>query len=139
MGGRRVQGGMTLIEVLVALLILGLGLLGAAGMQLKALKYTDSALMSSQASFIAYGMLDRIRANATADSNVSPLRDRDLSDFTRSVEHFGGPTAKGGISVGGGPVAVSITWDDSRAGGQGDSARNLRIGSRVVVDRGGSQ
>lgn len=60
---KRTQEGMTLIEVLVAMLILGVGLLGAAMIQLNALKYTDSSRMTSQASFIAYDMLDRIRAN----------------------------------------------------------------------------
>ena len=55
---------MTLIEVLVAVLILGVGLLGAAMIQLNALKYTDSSRMTSQASFIAYDLLDRIRDEA---------------------------------------------------------------------------
>ncbi len=66
------QEGMTLVEVLVALVILGVGLLGAAAFQLNALKYTDSARMTSQASFIAYDMLDRIRANAAADYTIAP-------------------------------------------------------------------
>ncbi len=87
---KHAQEGMTLIEVLVALLILGVGLLGAAAVQLNALKYTDSARMTSQASFIAYDMLDRIRANAAADYTVTPptagnlnvARDQDLYDFT---------------------------------------------------------
>ncbi len=41
------QSGMTLIEVLVSLLILAIGLLGAAAIQLTALKYKDSAAMTS--------------------------------------------------------------------------------------------
>lgn len=57
------QTGMTLIEVLVATLILSGGLLGGAVAQLNALKHTDSAMMSTQANFIAYDMLDRIRAS----------------------------------------------------------------------------
>ena len=43
---KRTQEGMTLIEVLVAVLILGVGLLGAAMIQLNALKYTDSSRMT---------------------------------------------------------------------------------------------
>jgi type IV pilus assembly protein PilV len=46
-GSQRTQRGMTLIEVLVALLILTVGLLGAAAVQLNALKYTDSSRMRS--------------------------------------------------------------------------------------------
>ena len=71
-GSKRAQEGMTLIEVLVALLILSVGLLGAAAIQLNALKYTDSSRMTSQASFIAYDMMDRIRANSGADYTVTP-------------------------------------------------------------------
>lgn len=79
----------------MAVLILAVGLLGAAVIQLNALKYTDSSRMTSQASFIAYDMLDRIRANAGADyawragasvpastANAS-VRDLDLHDFGR--------------------------------------------------------
>ena len=98
---------MTLIEVLVALLILAVGLLGAAAIQLNALKYTDSARMISQASFIAYDMLDRIRANAAADyawgraerapasSASASVRDLDLHEFEANILGFAGPSAKG--------------------------------------------
>ena len=78
-GCKQQQAGMTLIEVLVAALILGLGLLGAASAQINALKYTDSARMSTQASFIAYDMLDRMRANATGDYRFSGV---DVATFT---------------------------------------------------------
>ena len=56
------QRGMSLIEVLIALLILFISLLGSAGMQLSALKHTASALITTQDSFIAYSRLDQMRA-----------------------------------------------------------------------------
>ena len=106
-GSKGVQQGMTLIEVLVALLILTVGLLGAAAVQINALKYTDSSRMTSQASFIAYDMMDRIRANSGANYTVTPptsanpgnARDQDLFDFTTSIVNFGGPTATGSITL----------------------------------------
>ena len=67
------QAGMTLIEVLIALLVLFISLLGSAGMQLNALKHTASALVSTQESFIAYSRLDQIRAESGADYPVSRL------------------------------------------------------------------
>ena len=70
-GSTGAQEGMTLIEVLVALLILTVGILGAAAVQLNSLKYTDSSRMTSQASFIAYDMMDRIRANSGADGALT--------------------------------------------------------------------
>ena len=136
------QEGMTLIEVLVALLILSVGLLGAAALQLNALKYTDSARMTSQASFIAYDMMDRIRANAAADYTVTPptsanpgnARDQDLYDFTTSIVNFGGPTATGSITLNQRVYTITITWDDSRAANIANSRRSFVLTSRATVD-----
>jgi type IV pilus assembly protein PilV len=139
---KRAQEGMTLIEVLVALLLLGVALLGAAAVQLNALKYTDSARMTSQASFIAYDMMDRIRANAAADYTVTPptsgnpkvARDQDLYDFTRNIAGFGGETATGSISLNQRVYTITITWDDSRAANAADSRRSFVLTSRATVD-----
>jgi len=57
------QRGLTLIEVLVAVLILGIGLLGIAGLQVRGMQFNHSAYLRSQASILAYDMLDRMRAN----------------------------------------------------------------------------
>lgn len=65
---RQSQSGVTLIEVMIAVFISAIGVLGAAALQLNALKYTNSAVYTSQASFIAYDILDRIRASADPDS-----------------------------------------------------------------------
>ncbi|WP_339546239.1 type IV pilus modification protein PilV [Pseudomonas sp. RA_35y_Pfl2_P32] len=140
------QDGMTLIEVLVALLILTAGLLGAAAIQLNALKYTDSALMSSQASFIAYDMLDRIRANVAADYSLpgptsgpeASARGQDLSDFNSHIRQFGGPSARGSISHVQGQYSITITWDDARAAGAVDARRSVVLSSRVAVDPSGA-
>ena len=136
------QDGMTLIEVLVALVILSVGLLGAAAFQLNALKYTDSARMTSQASFIAYDMMDRIRANSAADYTVTPptsgnlnvARDQDLYDFTSNIVNFGGPTATGSIALNQRVYTITITWDDSRAANAANSRRSFVLTSRAAVD-----
>jgi type IV pilus assembly protein PilV len=136
------QQGMSLIEVLVALVILGVGILGAAAIQLNALKYTDSSRMTSQASFIAYDMMDRIRANAAADYTVaaptsdhpSVARDQDLYDFTRNIAAFGGATATGTIERHQQVYTITIDWDDSRAARSSDSRRSFVLTSRAEVD-----
>lgn len=120
------QDGMSLIEVLVALLILSVGLLGAAAVQLNALKYTDSSLMTTQASFIAYDMLDRIRASAG-------VLDQDLRDFTANIESFGGASATGRVRQSQQMYSIRIEWDDSRAAGTGDSRRSLEVSSLVAA------
>jgi type IV pilus assembly protein PilV len=134
---------MTLIEVSVALLILAIGLLGAAAIQLNALKYTDSSRMTSQASFIAYDMLDRIRANAGADyswgraESAPPsaagasVRDLDLHDFEANILGFAGEGAKGSVVVSADEVTVSISWDDSRGANTPGARETFTLTSRM--------
>ncbi|MEO8673381.1 MAG: type IV pilus modification protein PilV [Tahibacter sp.] len=55
--------GFTLLEVLVALLIFSLGLIGMAGLTVLSVKTNHSAFLRTQASFIAQAMEDRMRAN----------------------------------------------------------------------------
>ena len=139
-GSKNAQEGMTLIEVLVALLILTVGLLGAAAVQLNALKYTDSSRISSQASFVAYDMLDRIRANPLADYSapsgvgaMSGIAQQDLDDFRRNILDFGGPTATGSIAMNGPHVTINLKWDDARASHPGTAPlRSFVLTSRVA-------
>lgn len=59
------QSGFSLLEVLIAVVILSVGLLGLAGMQVTSLKYVTSSLQRTQATSLAYDILDRLRANPT--------------------------------------------------------------------------
>lgn len=56
--------GFTLTEVLVAVLVLGLGLIGGTAMQLHAMRTRHESALLSSAVQIATGMADRMRANA---------------------------------------------------------------------------
>jgi type IV pilus assembly protein PilV len=55
--------GVTLLEVLIAILILSVGLLGSAGLQTIGLKSNVGASQRSAATLLAYEMADRMRAN----------------------------------------------------------------------------
>jgi type IV pilus assembly protein PilV len=55
--------GFTLIEVLVAMLVLAFGLLGLAGVQVISLKNNLSSYNRSQATLLANDLVDRIRSN----------------------------------------------------------------------------
>lgn len=57
------QRGFTLMEVLVSMVVLSIGLLGLAGMQVNGLKSNNSSYQRTQASLLANEMIDRIRAN----------------------------------------------------------------------------
>ncbi len=56
-------GGFTLIEVLVSMVILSIGLLGIAKLMLFSSRSNDSAYLRSQATELAYEILDNMRAN----------------------------------------------------------------------------
>ena len=58
--------GMTLVEALVALVVLSVGLLGVAGLQLSSLRNNHNAHLRSQATALAYDIMDRMRANRVA-------------------------------------------------------------------------
>ena len=60
------QRGFTLIEVLVAVLVLSIGLLGLAALQTSGLGMNHSAYLRSQATILAADMADRMRANQDA-------------------------------------------------------------------------
>ena len=74
MSNRTNQRGFTLLEVLVALVVLSIGLLGIGKLVMVSSRGNDSAYMRSQATVLAYSILDAMRANrdqATAgDYNV---------------------------------------------------------------------
>jgi type IV pilus assembly protein PilV len=58
--------GFTIVEVLVSLVILSIGLLGIAKLVLFSAHSNDSAYLRSQATQLAYEILDNMRANPTA-------------------------------------------------------------------------
>jgi len=61
------SSGFTLLEVLVSLIVLGIGLLGVAKLMLVSTRTNDSAYLRTQALELANGILDNMRANrATA-------------------------------------------------------------------------
>lgn len=62
----RRRRGFTLIEVLVTLLVLSIGLLGIAKLLLVSSRANDSAYLRTQATSLAYSILDSMRANRTA-------------------------------------------------------------------------
>ena len=72
---KRQTGGFTLIEVLVAVLVLSAGLLGVAGTMLTATRSSTSNYLKQQGVQYAYDIVDRMRANllvASATSSSNP-------------------------------------------------------------------
>lgn len=55
------QRGFTLLESLIALLVLAVGLLGLAALQVRGLAYNHDAYVRSQATILAYDLIERMR------------------------------------------------------------------------------
>lgn len=60
------QNGVSLIEVMVALFVLGVGLLGVLAMQAESMKLNQQAYGSTQAMFLANDIVERMRVNMLA-------------------------------------------------------------------------
>lgn len=131
------QIGMSLIEVLVAVLILGIGLLGIAAMQATALRNSQSALERSQAVIQTYAILDAMRANR-ADALAGQYNTGGMEcaaptgvtlaqmDRARWIDAMKEGMGVAGDSTTCGSIAceaasdictVIVQWDDSRAAG----------------------
>lgn len=63
------QRGVGMIEVLVTILVLAIGLLGLASLQMNSLKQNNQAMMRSLATLMAYDLSDRMRANPIGIEN----------------------------------------------------------------------
>jgi type IV pilus assembly protein PilV len=75
-GSRKLENGVGLIEILIAVVITSLGILAAARMQAEGIRFSQSAYYQSQAHFLANDMIDRMRSNipgvlADAYSNMT--------------------------------------------------------------------
>lgn len=140
------QLGVSLLEVLIAVLVLAIGVLGAAQLQLSALRYNAGAALSTQASFIAYDMLDRLRANADdlgayAGLSVAGCRatqpgadivTQDHHDFAAAVG-CQLPDGRGNVAVDGNRATVTVSWSDARIATERANTR-FSVSSRVKAE-----
>ena len=60
---RALQAGLSLLEILIATVVLSAGLLGLASMQIAALKTTHNSYQVQQATWLLHDLLERMRAN----------------------------------------------------------------------------
>lgn len=83
------QRGATLIEIMVAVVVMAIGLLGLASLQMNALKYQKTASQRSEAVQAAYDLGERMRANwpMTTPQNYSADRTANEGRYTYSSNY----------------------------------------------------
>lgn len=127
--------GFTLLEVLVAIVVLSIGLLGLAGLMASSLKNSHSAYHRTQATWLAYDALDRMRANRQvamaggynlalgATPGGSDLAADDLSEWDTALADTL-PEGDGSITVQAVGqsrfVKIIVQWNDARGTGGKD-------------------
>lgn len=142
------QRGVGLIEVLVAVLILSIGLLGMAWVQTRALSNNNSSMIRSMAVVASYSIMDALRTNRAAASDGDyngtvtvddcpsadgSLVSTHLSDWCNELAAALGTlsddedtTATGQINCDGtGACEITITFNDSRIGEGGEEAQTV--------------
>ena len=128
--------GFSLIEILVAIVVLSLGLLGLAALQMTSLRFNQSAHLRTQATTLASDIFDCIRANRTAASSYAisysagapgsaTVAASDLSNWKTRVTGVFGATGQGAVE---GPDAegkytVRLRWSDA---GNANAARSTQ-------------
>ncbi|HAN56512.1 MAG TPA: type IV pilus modification protein PilV [Betaproteobacteria bacterium] len=139
------QKGFTLLEVLVAIVVLSIGLLGLAGLMASSVRNNHSAYQRTQAAWLAYDMVDRMRANRAyavtlaTDYNVAlgsasasaNLAGTDVTDWKTALSTTL-PAGDGSVVVNGttGAATVIVQWNDARGTG-GNSAQQVRVDSQL--------
>ena len=132
------QHGFTLLEVLIALLILSIGLLGLAALQTISLRSNQMASMRTTSTTLVYDIIDRMRANPqgvsdgdyvintvttpssppdcrTGACSTADLATFDLGEWKNAIAKL--PKGTGEITqVAGTPPVNTITvrWNESR-------------------------
>ncbi|WP_115677521.1 MULTISPECIES: type IV pilus modification protein PilV [Xanthomonas] len=139
---RNSMAGVGLVEVMISVLVLGVGMLGIAAMQATALRNSQSSLERSQAVIQAYTIFDAMRANlAVATSGGynqtsctaptgSSLVSNDISNWLQGLKSSINSTACGTISCSDTACEAIVRWDDSRAK-NGSSVQQFSIKTRL--------
>lgn len=126
LASRRNQFGVTLVEVLIAVLITATGVLGAAALQLNSVKFNQSASTRSSAVFLANDMADRLRSNRglallgsydlAMDADIPTGDDINLVDQREWLTELALrlPAGDGSITRNGSTFTITVQWNEAR-------------------------
>lgn len=143
---QHVQRGVGLIEVLVAVLILSIGLLGLAGLQMRTLRDNQSALDRSVAVVETHFIADAMRADlntartggfnlaiAAATPTASNFATTALYHWRTNLVAALGTGATGGVACNGRVCSITVQWNDSRASSGSTANTNQGAAEQTLV------
>lgn len=118
------QRGVGMVEIMVALLVLAIGVLGYAGLQLSALRGAETAHIRSQATMLARNALERM--------NVNPGSDYGNADWSQySATAGSAPAGRDDCITQACDSAAMMAWDIQQLTWL--AANNLPAGRMVVT------
>ncbi|MGY0619026.1 type IV pilus modification protein PilV [Lysobacter sp. A378] len=153
---RRAQG-FSLIEVLIALLLLAFGLLGLAFLQVLSVRYTQSAQHRTMATNLTYEVLDMMRSNSVAARRYGFIDDADFpvvvpatgcvrgtsGNYSNNISRWkcevvsNLPNGTAKIDFVGDVVTVAVSWaddvgrEDSADAGAPDKTTTFEVETRL--------
>lgn len=125
---QRKTKGFTLLETLIALLVLSFGLLGLAGLQLKTLQSSHASYQRGLANIIAADAVERLWANmaAAAPLTAAQVQAQWLQHWAVTADNRLTLPDLGGVitppAAGGTQYSVTVTWTENRFGDDGNAA-----------------
>ena len=154
------QEGFTLIEVMVAVFVLAIGVLGMAGMQAVGVRESQNTYFRTQADMLANDMADRMRANRATMIDSTPLdyvfdgtnpgtgpscdagtpcignlSAYDLSGWYNALQLSSLPSAIGKVTQVGASTTtytVEVYWDENRDGNN-DEVCSTTVGQDACI------
>ena len=137
------QSGTTLIEVLITVVLVSIGLLGLAGLQLTTVQNTNSSGERFEATTLARDILERMRANrqqalngqynlALGDAPAgATLAGNDLTAWINALGAL--PGGDGSVNVDNtGVVTIEVAWTDA-SNDNADDSRDMSVFVRTSL------
>lgn len=127
----RGQRGLSLIEVLVAVVILAIGLLGVAGVQVVSLQQTNNANIRTVANLHAQEVAELLRVNggqALANAEMTALN-------TRLKGNLADDNATLVVNVQGSLATITVSWTESvpiSQSSSGKKSESLVMAARIA-------
>lgn len=132
-----IQKGFSLLEVLISVVVLSIGLLGIAALQMNAIRYNHAAQLRSIAISQIGNIVDRMEANSAGVAagyydNVSgsgsaitcttcsssQIAQKDIYQWNTANKQLL-PLGQGTITKNGNQLTITLRWDNDRTGATG--------------------